>query len=57
MTCNAVQAMAGAKVPSVIWYDSLGHAKAHGAETEDEDAIDQADVKGWQKAEWYGSVI
>jgi hypothetical protein len=54
---DAVQAMPGAKVPSVVWYDSQGQAKAHGAETEDEDIVDQADLNGWQKAEWYDIVM
>jgi hypothetical protein len=44
--------MAGAKVPSVVYYDSQGQPKAYGAETEDEDIVDQADTNDWQRAEW-----
>jgi hypothetical protein len=44
--------MPGAKVPSIVYYDSEGQPKAHGAETEDEDIVDQADTNDWQRAEW-----
>ncbi|KAJ7074581.1 hypothetical protein C8F01DRAFT_970629, partial [Mycena amicta] len=42
-----------AKVPSVVYYDRQGNAKAFGAETEDEDTIIEAEENGWRKVEWW----
>jgi hypothetical protein len=46
------QANSEVKVPSVIWYDQTGIPQAHGAETEDEDILVNAESAGWCKAEW-----
>ncbi|KAF8147762.1 hypothetical protein K438DRAFT_1989457 [Mycena galopus ATCC 62051] len=46
------QATPDAKVPSVLYYDKRGTAKAFGAETEDEDTIIEAEENGWIKVEW-----
>ncbi|KAJ7262662.1 hypothetical protein B0H12DRAFT_304137 [Mycena haematopus] len=47
------QATPDAKVPSVLYYDRLGNARALGAETEDEDTIIEAEENGWIKVEWW----
>ncbi|KAJ6558127.1 hypothetical protein B0H19DRAFT_129158 [Mycena capillaripes] len=47
------QATPDAKVPSVLYYDGQGNAKAFGAETEDEDTIIEAEENGWVKVEWW----
>ncbi|KAJ7641484.1 hypothetical protein FB45DRAFT_358285 [Roridomyces roridus] len=47
------QATPDAKVPSVLYYDRNGVAKAFGAETEDEDTIIEAEENGWKKTEWW----
>jgi hypothetical protein len=39
-------------VPSVIFYDNLGTAQAHGAETDDDEVVFNAEAKGWNKASW-----
>jgi hypothetical protein len=46
------QANPDAKVPSVILYDHQGKAKAHGAETDDDDVLESAETEGWRKASW-----
>ncbi|KAJ7471922.1 hypothetical protein FB451DRAFT_311117 [Mycena latifolia] len=47
------QATPDAKVPSVLYYDKNGKARAFGAETEDEDTIIEAEENGWFKTEWW----
>ncbi|KAJ7153014.1 hypothetical protein C8R46DRAFT_479992 [Mycena filopes] len=47
------QATPDAKVPSVLYYDQQGKARAFGAETEDEDTIIEAEESGWVKVEWW----
>ncbi|KAF7361376.1 hypothetical protein MSAN_01170400 [Mycena sanguinolenta] len=47
------QATPDAKVPSVLYYDRNGTARAFGAETEDDSTIDQAEEHGWIKVEWW----
>ncbi|KAJ6491572.1 hypothetical protein DFH09DRAFT_1377208 [Mycena vulgaris] len=47
------QATPDAKVPSVLYYDNDGKARAFGAETEDEDTIIEAEENGWYKTEWW----
>ena len=42
-----------AKIPSVLFYSGRGRVKAAGAETLLADNIEDAEVKGWTKAEWY----
>jgi hypothetical protein len=44
--------MSDAKVPSVVYYDSQGKAKAFGAETEDDEVVYSAETEGWKKASW-----
>ncbi|KDQ57912.1 hypothetical protein JAAARDRAFT_193396 [Jaapia argillacea MUCL 33604] len=47
------QANPDAKVPSVLYYDKQGVARAFGAETEDEETIVEAEEGQWHKAEWW----
>ncbi|KAJ7186851.1 hypothetical protein C8R46DRAFT_280810 [Mycena filopes] len=47
------QATPDAKVPSVLYYDQQGKARAFGAETEDEDTIIEAEENEWVKVEWW----
>ncbi|KAL0949368.1 hypothetical protein HGRIS_009437 [Hohenbuehelia grisea] len=47
------QAVADAKVPSVVYYDAATEIRAIGAETEDEDMVVEAEDNGWHKAEWW----
>ncbi|KAJ6510553.1 hypothetical protein C8R45DRAFT_858499 [Mycena sanguinolenta] len=47
------QATPDAKVPSVLYYDKNGTARAFGAETDDEDTFMEAEEKGWIKVEWW----
>ncbi|KAJ7119603.1 hypothetical protein C8R44DRAFT_672449 [Mycena epipterygia] len=47
------QATPDAKVPSVLYYDKNGKARAFGAETEDEDTIIEAEENEWFKTEWW----
>ncbi|KAJ7021478.1 hypothetical protein C8F04DRAFT_267963 [Mycena alexandri] len=47
------QATPDAKVPSVLYYDQHGKARAFGAETEDEDTIMVAEENEWVKVEWW----
>jgi hypothetical protein len=47
------QATNDAKVPSVVFYDQQGKAKAFGAETEDDEILYTADAEGWRKTAWY----
>jgi hypothetical protein len=49
------QANPDAKVPSIVLYDAAGVGRAFGAETEDDDVQVNADLEGWQKAEWCAS--
>ncbi|KAL1726862.1 hypothetical protein EV714DRAFT_276153 [Schizophyllum commune] len=42
-----------AKIPSVLFYSGRGRVKAAGAETLLADNIEEAEVKGWTKAEWF----
>ncbi|KAJ7755461.1 hypothetical protein B0H16DRAFT_715359 [Mycena metata] len=41
------------KVPSIIYYDASGRARAFGAEALQESVVEQAEEEGWQKAEWF----
>ncbi|KAJ7760087.1 hypothetical protein DFH07DRAFT_1023117 [Mycena maculata] len=41
------------KVPSVIYYDGLGRAKALDAEALQESVVEQAADEGWVKSEWF----
>lgn len=43
---------ADSKVPSVIYYDRSGMAKACGLEALHESVVEQAEEAGWEKAEW-----
>ncbi|KAF7290593.1 hypothetical protein MIND_01299400 [Mycena indigotica] len=47
------QATPDAKVPSVLYYDRQGKARAFGAETEDEDTVIEAEENEWRKVEWW----
>ncbi|KAF7361375.1 hypothetical protein MSAN_01170300 [Mycena sanguinolenta] len=47
------QATPDAKVPSVLYYDKHGTARAFGAETDDEDTIMEAEENGWTRVEWW----
>lgn len=46
---------ADSKVPSVIYYDQSGRARACGAEALRESVAEQAEEGGWEKAEWSAS--
>ncbi|KAJ7207971.1 hypothetical protein GGX14DRAFT_634634, partial [Mycena pura] len=46
-------ATSDAKIPSVLYYDQHGNAKAFGAETEDIETIVRAEDDGWQKVIWW----
>lgn len=39
-------------MPSVVLYDQQGNAQAFGAETEDEEVLDEAETNEWKKAAW-----
>jgi hypothetical protein len=54
---SSIQATADAKVPSVIYYDKLGKAQAHGAETDDDEVVYNAESEGWNKASWYVLIL
>ncbi|KAJ7157435.1 hypothetical protein C8R46DRAFT_909720 [Mycena filopes] len=41
------------KLPSIIYYNHLGKAMAHGAEALQESVLEQAETEGWEKAEWF----
>ncbi|KAF7293301.1 hypothetical protein HMN09_01209300 [Mycena chlorophos] len=41
------------KVPSVVWYDKDGIARAVGAEAGEESVRERAAEEGWQKASWF----
>ncbi|KAJ7059899.1 hypothetical protein C8F01DRAFT_206812 [Mycena amicta] len=41
------------KVPSIVYYDKDGRARALGAEAMDENVRERATEEGWQKAEWF----
>lgn len=41
------------KVPSIVYYDESGGAKALGAEALQESVIEQAEEDGWKKSEWF----
>ncbi|KAJ7490801.1 hypothetical protein FB451DRAFT_1513799 [Mycena latifolia] len=41
------------KVPSVIYYDRSGTARALGAEALQESVVEQAEAHGWVKSEWF----
>ncbi|KAJ6535550.1 hypothetical protein B0H19DRAFT_1271293 [Mycena capillaripes] len=44
---------ADSKVPSVIYYDRSGMARACGMEALDGSVVEQAEEGGWEKAEWF----
>ncbi|KAF8160149.1 hypothetical protein K438DRAFT_1921672 [Mycena galopus ATCC 62051] len=44
---------ADSKVPSVIYYDQSGMARACGPEALHESVVEQAEEAGWKKAEWF----
>ncbi|KDQ12464.1 hypothetical protein BOTBODRAFT_34432 [Botryobasidium botryosum FD-172 SS1] len=41
------------KIPSLIWYDQLGRARAFGAEARKSDVLDQAEDGGWKLAKHF----
>ncbi|KAJ7288674.1 hypothetical protein C8J57DRAFT_1281001 [Mycena rebaudengoi] len=41
------------KVPSVVYYDRSGDARAMGAEAQQESVQEQATEEGWQKSAWF----
>ncbi|KAJ6458048.1 hypothetical protein C8R47DRAFT_1246793 [Mycena vitilis] len=41
------------KVPSIVYYDQSGTARACGAEALQESVVEQAEEEGWGKAEWF----
>ncbi|KIJ67372.1 hypothetical protein HYDPIDRAFT_84371 [Hydnomerulius pinastri MD-312] len=47
------QATPDAKVPSVLFYDKYGRARAFGSETDDYETQNEADAEEWQKVEWW----
>lgn len=44
---------ADCKIPSVIYYDADGVPRAFGAETRQQDIIEQAEDENWTKAAWF----
>ena len=46
-------ARADSKVPSILYYDKAGIARAVGAEVLAQDIVETALMEGWTKAEWY----
>ncbi|EGN97412.1 hypothetical protein SERLA73DRAFT_75099 [Serpula lacrymans var. lacrymans S7.3] len=46
-----IQALPDAKVPSTLYYDQEGNARAIGADCDDEDTIMQAEQNGWKSVE------
>ncbi|KDR73023.1 hypothetical protein GALMADRAFT_158647 [Galerina marginata CBS 339.88] len=47
------QVFPDAKIPSSLYYDEHGVARLHGAETEDETLLLEAEIGNWTKAEWW----
>ncbi|KAH8800523.1 hypothetical protein DL96DRAFT_1824045 [Flagelloscypha sp. PMI_526] len=47
------RAGADSKIPSIMYYDQKGVARAFGAEALDEGVIDQAYQEDWTKVEWF----
>ncbi|CAA7264553.1 unnamed protein product [Cyclocybe aegerita] len=47
------QTVGDAKVPSVLYYDRDKVPRLHGAETEDESSLMEAEQEHWEKAEWW----
>lgn len=41
------------KIPSILWYDQQGRARAIGAEALQESILEKADDEDWVKLEWY----
>ena len=46
------QALASSKIPSTIWYDASGKARAFGAEATLLETIDTADTEKWTRLDW-----
>ena len=46
------QALGNSKIPSTIWYDASGQARALGAEATLLETIDIADAEGWTRLDW-----
>lgn len=46
------QTVASSKIPSTVWYDASGKARAFGAEATLLETVDIADAEGWTKLEW-----
>ncbi|KDQ12467.1 hypothetical protein BOTBODRAFT_176407 [Botryobasidium botryosum FD-172 SS1] len=42
-----------AKIPSLIWYDDFGQARAFGAEARSSEVLDQAEDNGWHLAKHF----
>ncbi|KIJ67227.1 hypothetical protein HYDPIDRAFT_25699 [Hydnomerulius pinastri MD-312] len=47
------QANPDAKVPSVLFYDEDGRARAFGSETDDDETLIEAEMEGWLRVEWW----
>ncbi|KAJ7074548.1 hypothetical protein C8F01DRAFT_1043782 [Mycena amicta] len=47
------QAVPDAKVPTAIFYDNEGKARAFGAEVEDDEVLNKAGECGWVLVEWF----
>ena len=46
------QGLASSKIPSTIWYDASGKARAFGAEATLLETLDAADAEGWTRLDW-----
>ncbi|KDQ12455.1 hypothetical protein BOTBODRAFT_134607 [Botryobasidium botryosum FD-172 SS1] len=42
-----------AKIPSLVWYDQLGQARAFGAEANTHEVLDEAEDNGWKLAKYF----
>ena len=48
------QVSGSSKIPTIIYYDTSGRARAMGAEAMQEGIYETAEDEDWIKAEWYG---
>ena len=46
------QTLPSSKIPSTIWYDANGQARALGSEATLLETIDTADAEGWTRLDW-----
>lgn len=46
------QTLTSSKIPSTIWYDASGQARAFGAEATLLETLDAADAEGWTRLDW-----